>query len=453
MNPFATAAPAAPAPAAAAAAAPADAAAAAAAAAPAATLAAGAPTPAAAAAPAAPAAAAAAPAAAPAGANRHTDLSAATVGQILSSWQAKLDAQRAVFEAEANRVLALEHSVHGGFSIVAALAKDVGELEGAQGRLDRELEAMETAQAQMGETLDVSAGCLWMPMTAMHACTACAYLRCLPLPCCGISTSSLLPQFPHRRVLLLLLQMLERSLKDSQAVRGAGGGGQSSLSLSSSLGGGGLGAGLAAYGQTASDRVLALPGLFGAGAAGRGGAVSGSDAMSSRAAAADAATRVDALLAELGSDVRLLVAAANEEFNEARNDPVSRIAVEHPPTLRPLLARSGRCCPFSLPPLQSVSCAPSLPTAHARRVPSPPSLFPSPPFPSLRRHLPSALQLEEVRRSLDEQMRALESVHRQAHEAILRAARTEALLTDVGDRLPRVPEDTDAGDRLGRGGL
>lgn len=251
-------------------------------------------------------------------ARQRTDLSALTVGQILSGWQVKLEAQRAIFEGEANRVLTLEHSVHGGFSIVAALAKDVRELEGAQERLDRDLEAMETAQGQMGETLD----------------------------------------------------LLERSLKEN---RGSGGG-QSALSFSSSLSGGGLGAGLAAYGQTASDRVLALPGLFGAGAAGRGGAVSGSDAMSSRAAAAEAATRVDALLAELGSDVRLLVAAANEEFSEARNDP-----------------------------------------------------------------------LEEVRRSLDEQMRALESVHRQAHEAILRAARTEALLTDVGQHLHRVPEDTDRG--------
>lgn len=78
------------------------------------------------------------------------------MGQILSGWQAKLEAQRAIFEGEATRVLALEHSVHGGFSIVAALAKDVRELEGAQERLDRDLEAMETAQGQMGETLDVS---------------------------------------------------------------------------------------------------------------------------------------------------------------------------------------------------------------------------------------------------------------------------------------------------------
>lgn len=145
------------------------------------------------------------------------------------------------------------------------------------------------------------------------------YSRCLssllPLRC--FTPLPILLPFPS--AFLCSLQLLERSLKEN---RGSAGG-QSALSFSSSLSGGGLGAGLAAYGQTASDRVLALPGLFGAGAAGRGGAVSGSDAMSSRAAAAEAATRVDALLAELGSDVRLLVAAANEEFSEARNDPVS----------------------------------------------------------------------------------------------------------------------------------
>lgn len=142
------------------------------------------------------------------------------------------------------------------------------------------------------------------------------------LPSCSLSCLLYLP-FLCLLCCHYLLQDLEKQLKMLQQVRGAGGdAGHSALSAPL---GGGLGAGLAAYGQTASDRVLALPGLFGGGG-GRGGAVGGSDALSSRAAAADAATRVDSLLAELASDVRLLVAAANEEFNEARNDPVSHTA-------------------------------------------------------------------------------------------------------------------------------
>lgn len=56
-----------------------------------------------------------------------------------------------------------------------------------------------------------------------------------------------------------------------------------------------------------------------------------------------------------------------------------------------------------------------------------------------------SLQLEEVRRTLDEQMRALETVHRQAQEAVLRAARTEELLSDDAGRLARVPDDSDNG--------